>query len=216
MGSKVLSIKHWQLFLFVFLIPFLFQLFCISNVFEILMESIPDKKNPDLTRIARSYSIFFAISFITMLMFSIWIWVIVTKLIPLIPESVKMSVFRFKMFVIFPIIYFLFIGVVSNYFYNSFDEGTIGQSSFMLITLAMFPLHIFAIYCMFHNIYFTAKTIKSVELQKTLSFSDFAAEFLLLWFYPIGVWIIQPKVLKLLSSKNHIEEDNEEDSEPDQ
>lgn len=44
-----------------------------------------------------------------------------------------------------------------------------------------------------------AKTIKTVELQKKVTFSDFAGEFFLLWFSPIGIWILQPKINKFAS-----------------
>jgi len=41
---------------------------------------------------------------------------------------------------------------------------------------------------------FSAKTIKLAELQRSVTFSDFAGEFFLIWFFPIGIWFVQPKV----------------------
>jgi hypothetical protein len=38
--------------------------------------------------------------------------------------------------------------------------------------------------------------VKTIELQREVTFSDFAGEFFLIWFYPVGIWIIQPKVNK--------------------
>jgi hypothetical protein len=29
---------------------------------------------------------------------------------------------------------------------------------------------------------------------------DFAGEFFLLWFYPVGIWIVQPKINKMVES----------------
>ena len=46
--------------------------------------------------------------------------------------------------------------------------------------------------------YFVAKTLKTVELQKEVLFSDFAGEFFIVWFFPIGIWIIQPKINKII------------------
>ncbi|WP_373551080.1 hypothetical protein [Haliscomenobacter sp.] len=51
----------------------------------------------------------------------------------------------------------------------------------------------FIFYCIYH----VAKTIKTVELQRKVTFSDFIAEFFLVWFFPIGVWILQPTINKL-------------------
>jgi len=50
---------------------------------------------------------------------------------------------------------------------------------------------------MFYCLYFNAKALKTAELQKPLTFSDFAGEFFLLWFFPIGIWILQPRINKL-------------------
>ena len=60
------------------------------------------------------------------------------------------------------------------------------------------PLHLFSIFCIFYSVYFVAKTFKTVELQREVTFSDFVGEFFMLWFYPIGIWIIQPKINKMI------------------
>ena len=52
-------------------------------------------------------------------------------------------------------------------------------------------------FCMFYMLYFTSKTIKTVELQREVTFGEFIGEFFALWFYIIGIWFIQPKVNKL-------------------
>jgi len=54
----------------------------------------------------------------------------------------------------------------------------------------------------FYSMYFVAKTIKTAELQRKVGFGDFVGEFFLLWFYFIGVWIVQPKVNKLYGKEN--------------
>jgi hypothetical protein len=63
--------------------------------------------------------------------------------------------------------------------------------------LVIVPLHLFSLFAIFYSMYFAAKTVKSVELQREVIFSDFIAEFFLIWFFPIGVWILQPKLNKL-------------------
>jgi hypothetical protein len=60
------------------------------------------------------------------------------------------------------------------------------------------PIHLFSMFCIFYTIYFVAKTIKTVELKREVKFGDFAGEFFLLWFYPVGVWILQPKLNKMI------------------
>jgi len=46
-----------------------------------------------------------------------------------------------------------------------------------------------------------AKTVKSGELNRRARFSDYIGEFFLLWFWPLGIWFIQPKVNKLVDSE---------------
>jgi len=52
-------------------------------------------------------------------------------------------------------------------------------------------------FCMFYIIYFVSKTLKMAELQRNVSFSDYAGEFFLIWLYPIGIWFVQPKINEL-------------------
>ena len=63
------------------------------------------------------------------------------------------------------------------------------------------PLHFLSMFGILHSMYFVAKTFKTVELQREVSFSDFAGEFFLIWFYPVGIWIIQPKINKMVENK---------------
>jgi hypothetical protein len=43
-----------------------------------------------------------------------------------------------------------------------------------------------------------AKTIKTVELQREVNFSEFIGEFFMIWFYFIGIWILQPKINRMV------------------
>jgi len=62
------------------------------------------------------------------------------------------------------------------------------------------PIHLFSMFCIFYCMYFIAKEFKSVEVQKPVTFSDFAGEFFLLWFFPVGIWILQPRINKIFQS----------------
>jgi hypothetical protein len=54
-------------------------------------------------------------------------------------------------------------------------------------------------FCIFYCFYFTAKVLKTVELQKPVTFNDYAGEFFLIWFFPIGIWFIQPRINRLFN-----------------
>jgi len=61
-------------------------------------------------------------------------------------------------------------------------------------------VHLFSMFCLFYCLYFIAKALKTVELQRPVTFSDYAGEFFLLWFYPVGVWILQPRINQIFAA----------------
>lgn len=49
--------------------------------------------------------------------------------------------------------------------------------------------------------YFAARSIKTAELQQEQRFSDFIGEFFLIWFSFIGIWILQPRLNRLVADQ---------------
>lgn len=62
----------------------------------------------------------------------------------------------------------------------------------------MVPLHLVSMFSMFYCLYFVAKTLKTIVLQREVSFLDYAGAFFLIWFFPIGIWIDQPTIDKMV------------------
>ncbi|MFA9212737.1 MAG: hypothetical protein ACEQSR_02705, partial [Candidatus Methylacidiphilales bacterium] len=121
-----------------------------------------------------------------------WFWSVSIGMQSKIPEGISMKVKKFKVFFFTPLIYFiLFICI----FILEFSGGGIVSPKYFVFII---PLHLFSMFCIFYVLYFTAKTFKTIDLQREVSFSDFAGEFFTIWFYPIGIWIIQPKINKML------------------
>jgi hypothetical protein len=54
-------------------------------------------------------------------------------------------------------------------------------------------------FCLFYCIFFVAKTYKTVQLKREATFDDFVGEFFMTWFFPVGVWMMQPKINKMLA-----------------
>ena len=111
---------------------------------------------------------------------------------------------KFKIFFFIPLVYILAIslfigGIFSGIMQN--ETEPIGGLTNGIVGIIL-PLHLLSMFGMFYSLYFVAKTFKTVELQKEVNFSEFAGEFFMLWFYFIGIWIIQPKINKMVSNKN--------------
>jgi hypothetical protein len=96
----------------------------------------------------------------------------------------RLSVRSFRWALIYPLAY----GAVFAVLLTSQPEPT--PDVFGLIV----PLHLLAMYCMFYDLHFVAKSLRIAELRRAVTFSDYGAVFFLLWFYPIGIWFVQPRI----------------------
>jgi len=113
-----------------------------------------------------------------------WLWAIGTKLTKKLPSNVKMNVGLFKIIMLYPIVYIVFA-----LFY------LIIKGDFIL------PLHFAAMGAFLYSMLFAAKALKSIELQKEALVSDYLGDFFLIWFYPIGIWLLQPRIHDIVYEK---------------
>jgi len=63
------------------------------------------------------------------------------------------------------------------------------------------PLHLLAMIAIFYVLAFAARNIIMAERQSTVSFFDYSGPFFLMWFFPIGVWFVQPRVNRLVAGQ---------------
>jgi hypothetical protein len=198
-----LRAKHWQLFVLTFGIPLVFNIIIITSLFSSLLRN----PNPNPAMIFGYFKFFPLIMALYAGTLFGWQWSVAIGLQKLIPAGIKMKVTRFKIFFFIPLVYLLVIlllmaGFFSNVLNSSFDINSLpndqtAQLFFGIFALIM-PVHLFSMFCIFYCLYFVAKTYKTVELQREVLFSDFVLEFFLVWFYFIGVWIMQPKINKMI------------------
>lgn len=188
--DRFLKAKHWQVFMVTFGLPFILELILLPYIF--------------LSRDVRIMTILFPI--ITLLFISGlfgWFWSIAIGLQYKVPQGVKMKIKKFKTFLIIPLFYLFLIMAFGGF---SFGQTSLGEQEPSNTQIEGYigiivPLHFFSMFCIFYCFYFVAKTFKTVELQREVTFSDFAGEFFLIWFFPIGVWIIQPKINKMIENR---------------
>lgn len=185
-----LRIKHWQLFLLMIGIPLVSDISFISIFFE-----------QDSSRI---FSIFLPIIMIIWIgIFFGWFYALGTNLHKKLPPHVKMNLRLFKVFWTFPVCYIFLICLVMMFFSKNFFPPDPEASLNTTIYASVFvPVHLFAMFCIFYCLYFIAKTMKAVEWQRPVTFSDYAGEFFLLWFYPVGIWFIQPRINRLFEKSD--------------
>jgi hypothetical protein len=160
--KTVLKAQHWQVFIFIILLPiFISPLFYIS--------------------------------------YFIWLWFIVSLQYK-IPKEIRMKDDLFMSCLIFSsiislgIIIIRFTGIDDVFFLNKMSSS----DKFILL----FFTNIIGLFCTIYCIYFVARTLKMIELKRKVSFSYFFKEFLFIWVFPVGVWIIQPKINKIVENSN--------------
>ncbi|RNC86368.1 MAG: hypothetical protein ED556_08730 [Winogradskyella sp.] len=197
MINKFLNAKHWQLFTLMFGIPILLQIVIMISVF-----SNTDLTGPEPYGVLNLMKVFPIIMILYVGLFFGWFWSIGIGLQKYIPTDIKMKIKKFKIFFFIPLIYILFlIAIIGTSFYgvssgNNAVGGIVGKMLFIVI-----PMHLFSMFCTFYLLYFTSKTIKTTELERNVTFSDFIGEFFMIWFFPIGIWFIQPRINKIINEK---------------
>ena len=123
-----------------------------------------------------------------------WFWAIGTGMQQLIPENVRLKTGKFRFFLVYTMVYMLIFSVFISYTFASMHLISENQDVYGGMLFLILPLHLFAMFAIFYCLYFVAKTFKTVELQRLAKFSDYAGEFFLFWFFPVGIWVIQPKI----------------------
>lgn len=181
MVERFLRAKHWQIFIVIFIIPYSLQIIAMTII-----------KN-DIERIGIISPFIMVIFFLALFG---WFWSIATGLLMKIPGGIKMKIRKFKILVIIPMVYIpLAFGLMNSIFdIGANDSGDPNGAIIGFSFMIMFPLHILSIFGLLYSFYYVAKTFKTVELQRETTFSDFAGDFFLFLIFPIGVWIIQPKI----------------------
>jgi hypothetical protein len=192
-----LRMKHWQLFILLFGIPLTFQ--------AIGMVSIAFFKDP-----AMFFIIFPLILFLYMAGFFSWFYTLGTNLNRKLPGAVQMNLKKFKILLFIPIVYIFLICIfLFGLFKNLAEMAASGSTDFAAfstlqpsgtLVVLIVPLHFLSIFCIFYSLYFIAKSLKVAEGQRAVVFNDFAGEFFLIWFFPIGVWILQPRINRLFAN----------------
>lgn len=128
-----------------------------------------------------------------------WIWAISTQLHKQLPEGVNMDIRSFKLVFSVPILYTiaLTLWMIYQFYFRFPDPGShIGWAIFVVAVL-----HFASMICILVGLRFAAQTMRSVELGRLARFNDYAVEFFLIWFSPLGYWILQPRLNKLTDER---------------
>jgi hypothetical protein len=176
----LLRLKHWQLFSLLIGLPLVFQVSLFISI---------------LSHTASTLTLIFGVLIVALVTFVYfgWFGALGNRLFPKLPEGHGLILNRFKIFLLIPIVYISAIILymcITIGFIPVIDSNDTG-AAFLLFII---PIHLFSMFCIFYSLYFVSKSLKMVELQRPITFNDYAGEFFLIWFFPIGIWFIQPRI----------------------
>jgi hypothetical protein len=120
---------------------------------------------------------------LAMIPFFIWVYALGIASRRALSETIAMSLVKFKSALAYAAGYSL----VAAFFLQA------------IMPYAL-PFHLFAIFCLFYSIFFVAKCVRSIELNRAAVLSEWIYVFFGLWFFPVGVWFIQPKIQRIVKT----------------
>ena len=181
-----LKLKHWQLFLLLVGIPIALEFLTIGFIFS------ADDFSSGLQRFLRAFPI---LMFLYVAILFGWLWSTGVFLAKKLPSDAPMPSGLFKGAIIIPTLYIMFLCwfVAKLMWGNEMSELFIDENLGLILTA-----HFTSMACIFFVVFFNAKALKSVELQRPALLGDYVGEFFLFWFFPVGIWFLQPRINQLL------------------
>lgn len=172
--KKLLSFKHWQLFLLIFI--------CGAWTSPSPLKEI--------------------INTVAVVTFTFWIYAIGTYGQDRIAElGLKtMNVKLFKTNVIILGILFLIILIYSATLPEVAETNNV-TNTFEAKDILNIIGGLYFVFAVFQTIIFACKTIAKIELRREVAFGDYFTNLLLMFFFFIGVWILQPKINRLIATE---------------
>lgn len=178
-----LRAKHWQLFL----------LIIVAFVVEEVVAAVMPVNISSAANVGAAGLVWGVSTALGMVGLVGWFWALGTFLNSVNSERLRLKMGFFHFALIYPIAY---ICAAGPFFLNP---------NLSMIAI-IFPLHFFAMFCLFYDLYFAAKSLAMVETGRRATFYDYAGPFFLMWFFPIGIWFIQPRINRLYSQGTKVNE----------
>jgi uncharacterized RDD family membrane protein YckC len=169
--------KHWQIFLLIVGVGW------IGGAAAMLLSFAAARSPEEIFRAALPFALVMVLSMVCL---GAWLWSMGSFLSSVAQPSLRLRLGFFRFALVYPLLYmFVFFAIFT--------------SANAALLAVLFPLHFFAMFCLFYDFYFVSKSLALAETRKPASFSDYAGSFFLLWLFPIGVWFIQPRINRLFA-----------------
>ena len=181
--NHILKFKHWQLFLLSATLPVILNIYVNTQIGHHGF-------------VAMLMKLFCIVMFFTCGVALWWAYTVGTNLYKRQPTGGGLKINRFLGALLIPAVYIAFLLFLIMWLTSSVHH--LAQPPVFVILLAV-VIHLFSMVCIFYCIAFIAKALNVVEGKRANNFSDYAGDFFLLWFFFIGIWIIQPRINRIFA-----------------
>jgi hypothetical protein len=127
-------------------------------------------------------------------LFTYWTIGVGVKLHEKLEDKSILNLKRFKIQIGFVLVYLIIVfTTIGGYQINNENITEYGSKAKIII-----PLHIITMYFMIHTIYFLSRCITTLRNRQ----EKYGWYMLGFWYFPIGIWIIQPRIIELLEKED--------------
>lgn len=181
-----LSLKHWHIFFLILLFALFYaSFFCYNTVMDLSGTFLSD-----WAFLVCTYGVLIASILSSLVATLIWICCVGLGLQQDTPSDLQKNTIAFKI-----AIFFLLATSITLFFYPIYVALYGSTELFFEIFLYVFGASFLGLpYC----IYFAAQTLRTAVLQRKPKFKEFFIEMCLIIAFPIGLWMLQPKVNNVL------------------
>src|SRR5690606_9181673 len=174
-----LRIKHWQLFLL--------SWGPLSLVF-ILLYTQP-------MVFANYFQLWLIIFSISVMNSFVWVWAVGRELQKRTLET------HSKLFKIAFWIPFIYIWAFISFMLFNFFVRKVKSINFEIEMMVFIAIGVLSIICIIYGLVLIGRLLRTVELEKRPAWKDHILESVLMLFPPVGLWIVQPKLNKIIAGR---------------
>ncbi len=217
--ERLLHLKHWQLFVLIFGVPFIGTIIYMFVLFGRIISMAQQGVNDPffVFDIYGSFLPWMAIPMVFTLFLYLWMQTITDKATEVVEEyNPKKWMYRIALYMpyIFTIFWVVLMGLVFGSMADEFRDLDQGQAdmppaSFFQMFGAMFmiiPIAIVVFILQIYAILETGRAAKTLQERRKTTYGESVLEIILVWFNFVGVWILQPKFEESLSKDKYVDE----------
>ena len=182
----VARLKAWQVFILLVLPMFASQLYLMSN----MLSHVSSKQLPNMEEFEALFKQTMLMSLLMIVLLLAWLLSIGIAANRRVEENLRLN----TRLAIGCALYAASYIALAQFIFPGPGSVSSGWVSIGLIV----PFHLLAMIAIFYVLAFAARNIIMAERQSTVSFFDYSGPFFLMWFFPIGVWFVQPRVNRLV------------------